>query len=107
MDTQTVAVPLWFMQTIVGVAITSVLGGLGGLFLLVRKVDGIQQMLVGVDGKNGMRGDLRHLSRRHEELADQVTDQDRSLALVEQSVTDIRTRLGKVEDRERERGLAA
>ena len=107
MDPQNLEVPLWFLKIVTGAAVTSLLGGLGGVILLVRKVDTLNQMLVGPDGQNGIRGSLRHLNRKHDELSTEVREQGRIVGRIEERVDDCRTRLGGLEHRDHERGMSA
>jgi hypothetical protein len=100
-DANYVAVPLWLVQTIAGVAITGLLGAFGVGIKVVIEVGGLRQLLVGIDGKNGIRGDLQLLDARVENLEHDQGAVATQVAVLQEFKQAAAERLQGLEDRER------
>ena len=101
MEPNTVSVPLWFVQLLVGTLVTSVLGALGVGIKAILELRSLRQLLVGYDGKNGIRGDLELLDAKVENIDHDVQD-------IRLKMTEDHARLERVEEElERYRGFAA
>jgi hypothetical protein len=101
MDPTTVAVPLWFVQLLVGTLVTGLLAGIGIGIKAIVALSSLRQLLIGIDGKNGIRGDLQLLDATVENLDHDVVD-------LRLKMTEDHGRLERVEDEvERMRGFAA
>jgi hypothetical protein len=101
MEPDTVAVPLWFIQLLVGTLVTGLLGAIGVGIKAIIDLGSLRQLLIGIDGKNGIRGDLQLLDATVENMGHDIVD----LAM---KMTEDHGRLGRVEKEvERYRGFAA
>jgi hypothetical protein len=101
MESNTVAVPLWVVQALVGTLLSLLLGAIGIGIKGVFALQSLRQLLVGYDGDNGMRGDLQLLDATVENLGHEIVDLRLKMA-------DEHGRLERVEEEvERYRGFAA
>jgi hypothetical protein len=90
MDADYLAVPMWLVKF-------AVLGGLGIGVKAILDLRSLRQLLIGYDGKNGIRGDLQLLDATVEDLG-------RELRGIH---TQVEVDAERIEQLERERGLAA
>jgi hypothetical protein len=97
MQASGVEVPLWLVTAIVGLLGLGLVGGLRIGARLVLEIQGLRQLLIGYDGKNGIRGDLRLLDATVEDLGRDVQDLR----------VQVEVGAGRIEQLERDRGLAA
>lgn len=96
-----VEVPLWLVTAIVGLLSLGVTRALRIGAQLVSDVQGLRQLLIGYDGKNGIRGNLQLLDATVENLDHDIQD-------IRLKMTEDRGRLERVEEEvERFRGFAA
>lgn len=101
MEPNTVAVPLWFVQLLVGTLVTTLLGAIAVGAKGIMELKSLRQLLVGYDGKNGIRGDLQLLDATVENLDHDVVD-------LRVKMAEDHGRLERVEEEvERFRGFAA
>lgn len=118
MEPSTLAVPMWLVQILAGTLLSLILGAIGSVFLLFRRVDSnhaavlkkvgeLRQELVGLDGQNGLKGTLKFLRSRFEDHVKESIEQDREATEVATKVEDLRERFAAMEERERNRGIAA
>jgi hypothetical protein len=97
MQASGVEVPLWLVTAIVGLLGLGLVGGLRIGARVVLEMQGLRQLLIGYDGKNGIRGDLRLLDATVENLGRDV----------QELRVQVEVDAGKIEQLERDRGLAA
>lgn len=106
MNPQTVEVPLWLVTAIVGLIGVGLVAAVRIGLQLVGDVRSLRELLVGVDGKNGIRGSVAALKTDLDGVEDyfgaKIENVEHDVISLKERMDTVKERLDGLEDRERD-----